>query len=203
MIITYFIILIVFLIIWKIIYNKFLNITYFKSDYDNQYYIIRNNGTLEDKKKTAQLLATIRVKLINFCNFLFNKYKSDKNLDKIKRFFNRLYPDNIIEAPLDEYNTSYCINKGQEIAICLREKKNHSKFFEENTIIYVLLHELAHVMCISIGHGEEFTTNFIFLLNNAIEFKLWKPINYEKCPKPYCGITIMENLLDLENSKCY
>ena len=196
MIITYFIILIISLIIWKLIYNKILNISYFKSDYDNQYYLIRNEGTLEHKKKTAEFLARIRIKLINFCNFLFKKYKNKSNIDRIKRFIRRLYPDNIIEAPLDEYNTSYCINKGQEIAICFRDKKNPGIFFEENTIIYVLLHELAHVMSINIGHGDEFFDNFKFLLENAIEFKLWKFIDYSKDENnaEYCGITINENL---------
>ena len=114
MIIIYFIVLIIVLIIWKLIYNKILNISYFKSNFDNQYYLIRNEGTLKNKQKTVKILANIRIKLINFCNFLFDKYKNKSNIQRIKRFFNRLYPDNIIEAPLDEYNTSYCINKGQE-----------------------------------------------------------------------------------------
>lgn len=197
MIIIYFIFLIIGLIIWKIIYNKILNITYFKSNLDNQYYLIRNEGTKRDKQKTVKLLSNFRIKLIDFCNFLFNKYKNKSNIERIKRFFNRLYPDNIIEAPLDEYNTSYCINKGQEIAICLRDKYNSSIFFEENTIIYVLLHELAHVMSVNIGHGDEFTANFIFLLKNAIEFKLWRFVDYSKKENhaDYCGITITENLL--------
>lgn len=194
MIVTYFIFLIIFLIIWKLVYNKLLNITYYKSKYDNQYYIIRNEGTTEDKEKTVKLLSTIRIKLINFCNFLFEKYQDNK-LDKIKTFFYRLYPDNIIESPLDDINTSYCINKGQEIAICLRDKDDPSIFFDENTIIYVLLHELAHVMSISIGHGDEFKTNFIFLLENALEFKLWKYVNYYNNPHDYCGIQIIDNLI--------
>ena len=198
MIIIYFILLIIGLIIWKLVYNKILNISYFKSKFDNQYYLIRNEGTLEDKEKTVKLLAKIRIKLIDFCNFLFNKYKNKSNIERIKRFFNRLYPDNIIEAPLDEYNTSYCINKGQEIAICLRDKHNPSNFHEENTIIYVLLHELAHVMSVNIGHGDEFTANFVFLLKNAIEFKLWKFVDYSKPENHanYCGILITENLFD-------
>ena len=51
-------------------------------------------------------------------------------------------------------------------------------------------------MSVSIGHNEEFMENFKFLLNSAIESKLWKKIDYSKHPEEYCGILIRENILD-------
>ena len=191
MIVGYFIIIIISLVAWKILYNKRLNITYIKSTVDDQYYLVRNEGA---KQEAANFLAEIRNDLINLCIFL--KEKGQK-INDVNRFFNRLNPDNIIEAPDDDENTSYCINKGEEIAICLRYKTDNTKFHEKNTIIYVILHELAHVMSVSVGHNEEFMENFKFLLNNAIEIKpqIWKKVNYQKNPAKYCGIVIRENIL--------
>ena len=190
MIVAYFFIIIISLVAWKIIYHKRLNIAYIKSTDDNQYYLVRNEGA---KLEAANYLAEIRRDLINFTIFLKNK---GEKLEDINRFFKRLDPDNVIEAPDDDESTSYCINKGEEIAICLRHKSDNTKFHNKNVILYVILHELAHVMSVSIGHNEEFMENFKFLLNSAIESKLWKKIDYSKYPEEYCGIVIRENILD-------
>lgn len=195
MIVIYFFGIIFFLIAWKIIYNKRLNISYIKSSIDNQYYLVRNEG---NKQIAANFLAEIRNDLINLCLYISDNYKEyeNVNIDEINRFFYRLHPDNIIEAPDDKENTSYCINKGEEIAICLRHKNDNNKLHIKNTIIYVILHELSHVMSVTIGHNDEFMTNFKFLLKAAIDAKIWKKINYSKYPVEYCGITINEYLLD-------
>ena len=190
MIVIYFIIIVISLVAWKIVYNKRLNITYIKSTVDDNYYLVRNEGK---KQEAADFLAEIRNDLINLCIFLKEK---GKKIDDVNRFFKRLDPDNIIESPDDDENTSYCINKGEEIAICLRYKTDNEKFHEKNTILYVILHELAHVMSVSVGHNEEFMENFRFLLNNAIEAKIWKKVNYQKNPAKYCGIEIKEYILD-------
>lgn len=197
MIVLYFFMIIITLVVWKIFYNKRLNITYIKSDIDDQYYLVRNEGS---KVEAANFLAILRKDLISFCIFIKenNKDVSEEKKNSINRFFRRLDPDNIIEAPNDDENTSYCINKGEEIAICLRSKTDDTKFHEKNTIIYVILHELAHVMSISIGHNDEFMENFRFLLKNAIKHGIWKRVDYCKRGKgaKYCGIEIRECLLD-------
>ena len=56
---------------------------------------------------------------------------------------------------------------------------------DENTLFFVLLHEIAHIMTISVGHEPEFWNNFKFLLAHAISFK-YEYDNYED-PKKYCG----------------
>ena len=51
----------------------------------------------------------------------------------------------------------------------------------------------------SIGHTPEFWSNFKFLLQKSIEYKLYKYIDYRKFPTPYCGLNINNNVLN--NSK--
>ena len=57
------------------------------------------------------------------------------------------------------------------------------------------LHELAHIMTLSIGHTEEFWTNFKFLIKEADIINIYKPIDYKETPVTYCGMDITDNPL--------
>ena len=62
-----------------------------------------------------------------------------------------------------------------------------------NTLTFVAIHELSHVMTKSIGHKQEFWENFKFLLENAKEINVYNPVDYKKSPQEYCGMQITEN----------
>ena len=125
----------------------------------------------------------------------------EKNIDKypdfeeyIKQFCSKINGMVLQEnAPNGKY-TSYTVNKGDEIALCLRSKKN-GKLHDLNLVMYVVIHELAHVACPEIDHTELFKKIFIFLLQIAIMLKIYKRENYQISPHEYCGLTINENLL--------
>ena len=55
--------------------------------------------------------------------------------------------------------TSYSLNKGEKIALCIRKKGEAKEFIEDNTIMFVAIHELAHIMTESVGHEPEFWDN--------------------------------------------
>jgi predicted metal-dependent hydrolase len=59
--------------------------------------------------------------------------------------------------------------------------------------MFVATHEIAHIMTTSVGHTEEFWNNFKFLLENAVELKLYTPVDYKKEPEGYCGMDITDN----------
>ena len=44
---------------------------------------------------------------------------------------------------------------------------------DDNTILFVIIHELAHVMSLSVGHTEEFWSNMKFLLEQAESINLY------------------------------
>lgn len=79
------------------------------------------------------------------------------------------------------------------MAFCVTTKKGNSTLIDGNTLFFVALHEMAHVCTISVGHTEEFWNNFRFLIFHAKEFNLYKPEDYKKQPKPYCGMNISDN----------
>jgi hypothetical protein len=78
----------------------------------------------------------------------------------------------------------------------MRDKtKEPYPFIDENTIMFVLLHELSHLMTESIGHTPEFWNNFRMLLQDCIKNGKYTPVNYTQNPVEYCGMTISDSPL--------
>ena len=186
------IVIIVFLIIIFYTYyeNEQSDVNYTISTFDNRNYLVRN---LEDKTDAANLLAKIRKNIEDLCAHLSNVYPTDEN---VKRLIEKFNPDNISETGKNSKYTSYSVNKGEKIVLCLRARDDDEKLIDENTLMFVSLHEIAHVMNKSIGHKEDFWKNFKFLLENAIKLKIYTYENYSKNPKKYCGILITDSPLD-------
>ena len=81
----------------------------------------------------------------------------------------------------------------RKLAFCTTTTKEGSKLIDENTLSFVAIHELGHVMTESVGHTKEFWQNFKFLLKNAVKIGIYEPIDYKKKPKNYCGMKITDN----------
>ena len=97
---------------------------------------------------------------------------------------------------MEEGVSSYTINKGELISMCVRHKKKNKNFHDYQTLLFVLIHELAHVASISKGHNKEFMTNFKFLLDHAGESKMDYAQNYSNSPITYCGVKVTNNPYD-------
>ena len=179
------IILLVF-IMYMYFENKNNDVDYETSTFDNRRYLVRN---LDDKKDAANLLSKIRNNMEKICEHLKISYNSQ---DNVQRLLIRFNPDNISETGKGSKYTSYSVNKGEKIVLCLRARDETEKLVDENTLMFVSLHELAHIMTKSIGHKKEFWKNFKFLLKNAIKLGLYKHEDYNNTPKKYCGIVITD-----------
>ena len=59
-----------------------------------------------------------------------------------------------------------------------------------NIIIFVAIHELAHIMTDEIGHTKKFWDNMKFLLEKGIILNMYIPVNYKGNPEDYCGLVI-------------
>lgn len=188
-------IIIIFIILY-FIYNKIYkydNLVKVKSTVDNHYYWVREK---QDKIAAANTLAKIKINIVKLVEHL------KKNIDKfpnytynIKELVKRTKVINIMETPADEQFTSYTVNKGQIIYFCLRSKIIEN-IHDMNTIMYVAIHEFAHVCTKSYGHTPEFKQNFRFLLEQSNEIGIYKPIDYRIYKQPYCGMVINEYLFD-------
>jgi len=161
-------------------------VEYIKAD-DNKEYLVRN---LDDKKEAANFLASITADLQTLVRHTVAKYPNMKDAQLLFKNFN---PVSISEGSVDSGYTSYSVNKGEKIILCIRQKDK--SFVDKNTIMYVAIHELGHLMTEEIGHTDMFWNNFKFILNEAVELKLYVPDNYKVSPKDYCGIKINSTVL--------
>jgi hypothetical protein len=119
---------------------------------------------------------------------------TDPNDERVKRLVSKFNANKIVETlPTSEY-TAYSENKGRKIAFCLnKEKEDNNHLIDENTLMFVAIHEMAHITTLSIGHTEEFWDNFRYLLAKADECKVYRPVDYSKEQTEYCGMTISDN----------
>jgi hypothetical protein len=102
-------------------------------------------------------------------------------------------PQRISETLPTSELTAFSENKGEKIAFCLNTTKEGNKLIDINTLTFVALHELTHVMTTSIGHKQDFWQNFKFVLENAKAANIYIPVDYKKNPQEYCGMTINDN----------
>lgn len=162
------------------VHKKNQEISQVKSTVDNRVYIVRK---LPDALLAANKLAEINKKILKLIDNL-----KDEDRDGISTLKERYNPDELSETGLGAKYTSYSVNKGEKISICVRHKDK--QFIDDNIIIFVVIHELAHVMTTSIGHTPEFWENMAFLLEEGEKIGIYKPENYKENPVDYCGMEI-------------
>ena len=82
----------------------------------------------------------------------------------------------------------------KNIHLCLRSRDEKREIYDINTLMYVVLHELAHVISTEIGHGEEFKRIFKTLVQDAISIEIYKYVDYSKNNVDYCGMILKTNI---------
>lgn len=184
---------IMIILIIIILYKLYNDSDYFQlkcivSTVDGDKYCVRERSNI---KEASDLLAKTNVKMKKFVDYVDKKYPDKPNIRRLVKKFN---PNKIVETlPTSEY-TAYSENKGKKLAFCLnKEKHNNNNLIDENTLMFVALHELSHIATESIGHNKEFWDNFKFLLAEAQEANLYSMVDYSKENTEYCGMTISDN----------
>jgi hypothetical protein len=154
---------------------------------DGNRYCVREREKLE---LAADLLASVTQKCKQMVLYMKEKHPSDPRVIRLVEGFN---PKKISETLPTSELTAYSENKGEKLAFCLNTTKDGNRLIDINTLTFVALHELSHIMTETIGHKQEFWQNFKFLLMNAKEANIYQPIDYKKNPQQYCGMTINDN----------
>ena len=102
----------------------------------------------------------------------------------------RKNPRGIRETGSVEQPAAYTVNKSEQMRICIRKPGSQGELEDLNTSMLVLLHEMAHMMSHSYGHGQEFRTNFALITNVAVRLGLYNYVDYSKNPTSYCNTKI-------------
>lgn len=185
------IILLIFIIIiaTKLYLNSdTFNLRCIISDVNGNTYCVRDRNKLD---LAADRLAHVNNNLNKLVNHLSKKYPEN---DNVQRLINGYNPKKIYETlPTSEF-TAYSENKGEKLAFCLdTEKNSKGRLIDMNTLMYVALHEVSHIATKSVGHTDEFWSNFKFMITEAKAINIYDPIDYKKNPARYCGMNISDN----------
>jgi hypothetical protein len=157
------------------------------SSVDGNKYCVRERVMI---KEAVNLLAEAVNRMKRLVDYLSKEYPNDEDIKRLKQNFN---PHKISETLPTSELTAFSENKGEKMAFCLNKTKNTGTLIDINTLTFVAIHELAHIMTKSIGHKQEFWKNFKFLLENAVKIGIYKPVDYKKENQSYCGMTITDN----------
>jgi hypothetical protein len=172
------------------IYNYYTNIGLIKvrSKIDEKEYTVQ---VKEDSIEAANLIAKIREKLVILMEHLEKSFSL--NDDRVRLLKKNFRPDRLKEGVDTPGYTSYSINKGEQIVLCLR---SNDKLVDLNTMLFVVLHEFAHLSTESIGHTEEFWDNFKWILEESINIGIYTKQEFKVKNVEYCGMTITSSPIE-------
>lgn len=158
----------------------------------------------KDKSEAIVMLSNLNKDTMKLMEYMKNKYEylpdTDKKKEAINLIIRNYNPDLLTENhPVFTIGDKTYTENMKKISICLRHKDG--TFYDYNTLLFVFLHEIAHVgthhKYLERGdpHTEMFWRVFKFLLVNANEIKLIKPIDYKENGIIYCGTHVKHNPL--------
>jgi hypothetical protein len=160
-----------------------------RSTIDNNVYQVRD---LPDKQEAADLLARVRLKMNKLKIHVESKFPDKTQVRQLVQNF-EANPSRFYEATPDAEHTSYSVNKGESVHMCLRQREAQDEsLVNEDILAFVAIHEMGHMITRSIGHGPDFWNNFAWLLQQAEAIGLYTPRDFKAHPVSYCGMKITD-----------
>lgn len=166
----------------------------------------------DNSKSAAALLDRVHSRVISLMRALKVKYHIDEPEDESAAHpHDKINPDKrkIVDSLLNGYNpdvltehiplgseTSYTSNKGEAMRLCLRDKGDPRKLIDEDTLMFVVLHEISHIAAYDTwGHTTRFWEVFKFILREAVSAGMYTPRDYSRNKINYCGLILTHNPL--------
>jgi len=192
-IINYVITFLVLVVIYYNVFNKVNIDGYYVPKWQDKAEIYKSKETLARLHNIGKMLTQyMEEKYI-----IANKHAKNEEIVATQRLVQYFLKRKTILQEHDttggEGNTSFTVNKGESIHMCLRDPDTKKLINDDNIIDFVMLHELAHIACPAEQHEDIFWIYFKILLVNAEEAGLHVPRNYSQQPVKYCGIDVTYN----------
>ncbi len=180
-----------------------------------EYSDYRVHEGLPESDIAAVRLAKLERRSALLLDHIFRRYllPSNQNLRSVnastspaaraaRRLAARYSPDSLAENAPGVDGTAFTINKGEMIAMCLREDvpgtplaTSRDGYRVDDVLAFVFFHELGHVAANDYGHGDEFWSTFKWILLEAVDAGLAAGLDFEIRPTSYCGLVIDHNPL--------
>ena len=170
------------------LHGKLAEVEYVRSQVDGNLYLVQKTRSSQE---AADALGKINMDIQSLIRHLKEKYPDDKRVKLIEKRYN---PAAISEGSATSGYTSYSVAKGERVVLCLRTD-DPEEFASPNVVMYVTLHELAHLGTEEIGHPPIFWDCFRFLLQEAIAIGIYKRQDYSKSPESFCGLEVDSSII--------
>jgi hypothetical protein len=185
------IIIAVLLLLWNVVLARQHPNAKVKSSVDGTYYSVKSE--FSNGGEAADVLARLNRINMRIISHMEEKYQGTDRAADVKFLAGNYSGDVLAEhIPRTTVNTSYVLNKGDEIKLCLRDPQT-GQLHDFDTLLFVNLHELSHLFDREYGHEKSFWRGFAFLLREAHSIGVYTPIDYGVHPVNYCGIKITAN----------
>jgi predicted metal-dependent hydrolase len=169
------------------------NIVYVEASTGSKFLVHKDNI----KKEKADLLGRVVERMFKLKNYLV---KNINNFPDYKKYIEQLN-ENFTETKTIIYETdpnsdltSYSVNKGEELSVCLKSKKT-GNLHNINLLMYVVIHEMSHFACPEIGHGLLFKKIFKKFTEEAIKIGVYTKEDFETNPVEYCGMILSSSIV--------
>jgi hypothetical protein len=192
------------ILLWQLSHQIFDTNVPIKSMVNGKYYKVKKDGF---EQVSADKLAVTEYKLNELYNKVCKNYGDSQgfypnSVPKLKRRWPKIQ---IREVTNGEPEAAYVLNKGPDMRFCL-QSKDPDDTEKDNILMFIAIHEMAHIMSDSFGHGPEFIKNFKGLLDVATKQWIINPLNgknelvytpqdFSSKPKKYCGVKINKNIM--------
>lgn len=159
------------------------------------YYVVPN--TTEKMQENANTLAEINSRIERLISFMSTDRSVQEDIYKkelYKTLVDKYSFKTLSESLIQPNFTSYTVNK-KDIYMCLRTRDKSEQTYDYNTLLYVVLHEISHLIAKNIGHDTEFLIIFKFIVQEAIKAGVYTYEDYSVKPINYCGLTLRSNII--------
>lgn len=152
------------------------------STVNNKKYAVIQTG---DYVAAADMLASLEDKAREFIAAAAEKYHNDKTIKRIQKY----WTGTISEIPQSD-TIAYALEK-RDLFMCVRDNAGNIQQLDD--LLFVLLHELSHVMNSTYGHDASFWKQFKKTLEMANKLGYLPYKNYDDYSVQVCGKTINSN----------
>lgn len=178
-----------FAILYAIVASYSEEVEYKTSEVDGQSYLVQKR---EDSGAAADLIASVTRDMVALVRHMVSKFPDDPD---VTRLANNFDPRKISEGSATSGYTSYTVDKGARMVMCVRQADEAGTFVDKNVILYVAIHEMGHVMTAELGHTDTFWSNNKRLLHEAIQEGIYTKTDFATAPTAYCGIEIKNSIV--------
>jgi hypothetical protein len=173
------------------------NVIYIKAYTGEKFMVYKDEHNIDNNMNKANLLAQILKNLLTLKKYLVTNINMFPDYKEYIEQLDRNFKENrtvVYETDPASNLTSYSVNKGEELSFCLKSKKN-GNLHDINLLMYVAIHEMAHIACPEIGHGNLFKKIFKKFLEVAITINLYRKDDYSVNNVEYCGMMLTSSIV--------